>query len=222
MLWAIKNFPLWTLDRHTSASQLLEIYSYSVLEGLCERSAGPNYCRKVFNIFDEISQSFVASANDVEVRFKALGGILSGMVRAVDKVHVQLLPKISTTTTTLLSSNVFDLREFLLGVPSNACVDEVLQRHYILLHPLLAFVSQVLKFQPEDNIVDAKESLLTLREVLDEYYTSIIQFLSRTSSTESFLYTIISLSSVILYFTHPFNFLTGNSVRNHSFIRRKH
>ena len=216
MLWKIKNFSLWNLDRHTSASQLLDIYSYSVLEGLCDRSSGPNYCRKVFHIFDEISQSFLVAANDIEFRFKALGGILSGMMRAVDKVNVRMLPKISSSAISLLSSNVFDLREFLIDVPSNACVDEVLQRHYSLLHPLLAFISTFLKSQTEDDFPDGKESLLSLRVVLDEYYTSIIQFLSRTSSSESFLYTVISLSSVksICPFVSSLLNLIGNFVRD--------
>lgn len=197
MLWTIKNFPLWNLDRHTSASQLLDVYTYSVLEGLYNETRVPEHCCEIFNIFDEISRAVVVSANDMESSFKALSGILSGMMRAVDKVDIRLLPKLSSTAASLLSSNVFDLREFLLDVPSNACVDEVLQRHYSLLHSLLAFILSLLKQQTENDVVDGKESVLTLRVILDEYYTSIVQFLSRTSSSESFLYTIINLSSVI-------------------------
>jgi hypothetical protein len=217
LLWTIKNFPLWNLDRHTSASQLLDIYSYSVLEGLRNEVKVPKHCCEIFTIFDEISRSVVASANDMESSFKALGGILSGMMRAVDKVDIRLLPKLSSTAASLLSSNVFDLREFLIDVPSNACVDEVLQRHYSLLHSLLAFISSLLKQHTVNDVVDGKESVLTLRVILDEYYSSIVQFLSRTSSSESFLYTIINLSSVITISVYSSNhvYFIGNSMRDH-------
>lgn len=139
----------------------------------------------------------LSETQDLDVCCKMIGGILEGMMRSFHNVCPESVSDILSTGINLLNSELLDLRQFLKDVPSNSTVDEILQKHYGLLRTLLGLLYIILEKTDESNRNEGFElKSQALREILLEYYQSIVLFLTRTNSDEVFLCSVTSLCIV--------------------------
>lgn len=177
--WALSQIPQWNLTRFVNRSSLAASWTHAILKALPQSSSA--WAGRVTKIY---AQMLVENSADIEACSQAMSGIFEGLVQGLAFVDQEAKAGLLRTCLSLLQSGIFDLGEFLKDCPPGSNVDEILQRHYVLLLRILAFLNSLMS--SEDFQVDESD-YADLRALLLGYFREMTQFLSHSFSDEPFL-----------------------------------